>query len=156
MPQSRWGNAYLRLRLQRELAAGEKTYEELALEFDVTEDTISNFSKRYKLEIETIRRELADEFAGLWIAKKEARLAEFQQDVEDINDAVEAGDEDDWSKLLRVKHTALRYVAEELGHLPGRPQIHVENAKVTYQVEGVDLSLLHRAPGDGTVTADGA
>jgi hypothetical protein len=151
MPASRWGNAYLRLRLQREIAAGEKTYEQLAEEFDVTDDTISAFAKRYRDAIELIRQDFANEFAGLWIARKEARLAEFQQDVEDINEAVEAGDEEDWTKLLRVKHTALRYVAEELGHLPGRPQIHVEQAKVTYVVEGVDLSLLHTVPGKDTM-----
>ena len=150
---SRWANGYLRLRLIQELARGEKTHERLGEEFEVSPSTIGDFAKRYKREIEEAREDLSDVFAGLWVARKEARLAEYQQDIEDLTDAVELLEEPR-SKLLRVKHTALRYVAEELGHLPGRVQLHVENAKVTYAVEGVDLSKLRSVAVDGVTLDD--
>jgi predicted transcriptional regulator len=124
--------AWVRRRLVRDLATEEHTQSQLADQYGVTASAISNFKSRHRSEIEDVRRTLEDEFAGLWIARKELRLATLQQDVEDLGDSLEVD-------VVKVRHAALRQAADELGQIPSRAGIHVQNSTVTFQVEGVDL-----------------
>ncbi len=63
------------------------------------------------------------------------RLAELQEDCDRIGESMDP-------ELLAVKHKAIRHVSEELGQLPGRNNLVVNTAPVTYQIEGVDMETL--------------
>jgi hypothetical protein len=123
---------WAKTRLIRDLATGEKTQVQLAAEYGVVQSSISEFADRHRDEITGLRARVEDEWAALWAADKFNRVAEIQSDIEDI------GRSDD-EKLLRVKHAALRQIAEELGQL--KTQVEV-GGKVTYVIEGIDPSVL--------------
>jgi hypothetical protein len=133
--------------------------------------SVTDFRRRHQPEIEEAVQKIEDEFVGLWVASKAARLAEYQQDVEDANEIISeemgsrstpreqnpldpgANDEDDpplssapiW---VRLKGAALRAVAEELGQIPNRVRMDLGGTVVTYRIEGepgqaeVDLDQL--------------
>lgn len=133
-----------RLQLIRQIALGNKSLAQLCHEYDVGNGTVEAFAKRHAAEIQAVVDESAAEFTALWIAEKRNRLAEYQQDIEDINESLLSDDvkQSEKTQLFRVKHAALRQVAEELGHLPGRVQIRFEGPRVTYQIVGVDMDKL--------------
>jgi hypothetical protein len=138
------------MKLIRALATGEKTRAELARERGVTATAISEFRKRHADAIAEVAANVADEYAGLWIAQKRERLAAYQQNAEIIAAEIEAlrdgrvivhggeADDDDAElgdsdtdeplndvsgaigRLTRAYDRALRSVAEELGQLPTR------------------------------------
>lgn len=127
--------------LCHDLAAGEKTQVELAAEHGVTQPAIAMFKARNAARIAAVRERLDDEFAGLWIAQKRNRVAEYQSDVERINaksqkDGATMADAD----MLRVKGTFLKAVAEELGQLPAR--VNVSVSPVVHILEGVSREEL--------------
>jgi len=113
--------------LIRELALGVADDMELATRYEVKLPAIEMFKERHALDIERIRQSHVDdgepELAGLWIASKAKRIAEYQSDVERINEALELELD---NGLLRTKHNALHAAAEELAQLPTRssaPQV---------------------------------
>jgi len=112
-----------KLALLHDLAAGDLTMLEIAVKYDRAESTIYSIKKNNAEQIDAIRADHANEFAGLWVASKVNRVAEYQADIED--DDLDVGQ----------KHKALRAVAEELGQLTSKAEIQ---AAITYQVEGVD------------------
>lgn len=131
--------------LIRELAEGERTMRQLAETHGVAVSSIHEFSTRHAEEITHVRDNLEDEFAGLWVAKKSNRLAEYEADLdmiaEKLAEAEESGMEP--KDLVAAKHRALRAVAEELGQLPNRMSVSAEvQTRVTYTVPGVDVSDL--------------
>lgn len=136
MPQGDLERGWARARLILQLAQGELTQVQLAAEYGVDQSAVSLFNTRHRDEINLRRERLADQWAGMWIADKQNRIAEAQQDVEAINTAL-AGETDE--KLLRVKLAIMRQVAEELGQL--RTNIEV-GGTLTYAVHGVDMSKL--------------
>jgi hypothetical protein len=105
----------------RDLAMAAASMTELGEKYGVTIAAISHFNQDFAAEIEAVRNALlsdaGEEAAGLWIADKVKRIAEYQQDVDDINEIL-ADRLDD--RLVKVKHQALRAVAEELGALPNK------------------------------------
>jgi len=121
--------------LARDLAAGGQTQVELADKYSVTQQAISDFARRERDMIDAIRDDFANEFAGLWIARKEARLAAYERDVDDV-ERVE-GEDGVTPELRRVKQAALRAVAEELGQLPARLSVQMEGTIKTI-IEGID------------------
>lgn len=127
--------AWVRNKLIRELAEEKVTQVELAERYGVTPVSIGNFKKRHWTEITDVRDDLDNQFAGLWIAKKEARLAEYQDDVDRIGETLN-------HELLKAKQIALRSAAEEMGQLPSRFSMQVNTAPVTYKINGVDLEKL--------------
>lgn len=141
----------VKLRLCRELALKEVTRTALAKKYGVTSAAITLFAQRHKTIIDEMIKDIDNEFAGILIADKAKRIAEYQADVDLVNATVHGtgeGDETDRVEpvadpaLLRVKHRALRQVAEEMGHLPARVNVQVTGQSVTYVVEGVDLEAL--------------
>jgi predicted transcriptional regulator len=121
-----------RAALIRDLATGEKTQVQLGQEYGVTQGAVSQFADRHRDEITAVRTSIDDEWAALWVAQKFNRIAEMQSDIEAIEGTAD-------EKLLRVKHAALRQIAEELGQL----KTHVEvGGKVTYVIEGIDPEVL--------------
>jgi len=143
-----------RLQVMRELAAGGQSQEAIAAKHGVTQGAVSQFAKKYAVEIQEIRENMADEFAGLWITKKHNRLAMYEEiaaqalkptpkvtpagkvvrDVDPITGNVETVMEIDGRLAAQVAKQA----AEEMGQLPTRLQVSGEmNTTTTYRVEGV-------------------
>lgn len=118
-------------RLIRDFALGEKTGAELAVQYGVSQTSISQFKKRHALEIEEVRNNLADEYAGVWVAQKIDRIREYQQAAEKMA----AGSS---PRNAEVLVSILKAVAEELGQLPARTQVNVANTNVTYEIVGID------------------
>lgn len=133
---------YVASKLIRELAIDEKTQVQLAEEYGVAQSTVATFKKKHLARIEEVRENLADEFAGLWIAMKANRIAEYQSDVEVINEkAQKSGATVADSEMIRTKASLLKSVAEELGQLPGRSQVTI-NTPVVYEIHGLDKDAL--------------
>jgi hypothetical protein len=143
-----------RLQVMRLLALGELSQSQIGAQFGVTQQSVSEFAQRYATEIAEIRANLADEFAGLWIAKKVNRLAMYEEiaqqalkptpkvtpagkvvrDVDPATGTVETIMEIDGRLAAQVAKQA----AEEMGQLPTRLQVSGEmNTTTTYRVEGV-------------------
>jgi hypothetical protein len=129
-----------KLELIRDLAADESSIPELAAKYGRSVSGVKQLKARHLTEILAIRQRAANELVGLWIADKVNRVAEYEADVEAVNDALRADGLD--PNLLRAKHRALRSVAEELGALPTRPAVVVDSVHVTYTVEGIDPEAL--------------
>ena len=137
---------HVRARLIRELATGEHTQVELARRHGVDQSAISRFASRHAERIADVAGKLDDEFAGLWIAGKAARIAEYQQQVDDIADlmddperAARAGVQA--AEMFRTAQAALRAVSEELGQLPARVQVQ-HSGSLDVRLNGVDLAAL--------------
>jgi len=135
-----------RLALLRDLALGEWSDASIAQSVGVPTEIISDFRLTYSQEISEVRAALAGklaiESAGLWISKRQNRLAELQQDYEDIDlvidvmrenvdqlkhvsgaDDIKSGDRFDMNmllgsrrhqNLLRAKISILKAVSDEL------------------------------------------
>lgn len=138
--------------LMHKIARSETSHSALARALGVSHQAVMMFARRHAEEIAEIRTRLEDEFVTLWIADKINRLAEIQQDVEDVNTVIgsvfdpkdadaalaECADIPQW---IRLKHAALRAVAEELGQIPNKSSVQVEGEqKLTYNIVGVDMS----------------
>lgn len=130
---------WVKHKLMRELATNQKDTRTLGEEYGVSATAISKFRRRHQAEIDEIASDLENQFAALWIAGKAARIAEYQADVDMLSDVIQEVPTPD---LVKIKHAAMRAVAEELGQLPSRNNIQVNNAPVTYTVSGADMSRL--------------
>lgn len=126
---------WVKHRLVRDFALGEKTGMQLAKQYGVSQTSISAFKKRHAFEIEEVRNNLADEYAGVWVANKMARIQEYQQAAEKMANGTSPRNQE-------VLVSILKAVAEELGQLPARTQVQVNTAEVTYQIVGIDPELL--------------
>lgn len=140
-----------RLALLRDLAMGEWTYAEIAKQLQIPAKEISGFAEEHEAEIAEVRAalagELAIETAGLWISKKQNRLAELQAEYEDVDEALVAFGRDRWSThhkdMHRAKLSILRAVAEELGALPARSDApQRQGDTVHYIIESEDVEAL--------------
>ncbi|MGA5264276.1 hypothetical protein ACPCI0_29150 [Streptomyces griseoincarnatus] len=121
--------------LIRQLAMGELTQQRLGEMYGVSQASISRFASRYKGDIEMVRYRLAEQVqAGaehLWVVGKQNRLAEYQQTAERMSEL-------NTPRSHEIKISALKAVAEELGDLPARTQVNVEQNVVSYEIVGVD------------------
>ncbi len=109
---------------------------EIARKHGVSHQAISRFARDHYDEIEAIRQRLDDEFAGLWIARKEARISAYQEEYETARDARQSSHHE-WIKTrTQILHT----VAEELGQLPPRTQVAVVPVQhILISASGEDL-----------------
>lgn len=124
---------WVKHRLIRDFALGEKTGRQLAEQYGVSTTSISAFKKRFALEIEEVRNNLADEYAGVWVAQKLDRIREYQQAAEKMAQGSSP-------RNAEVLVSILKAVAEELGQLPARTQVNVQNTQVSYEIVGIDPS----------------
>lgn len=122
---------WVKQKLIKELALGVKMQSVLAEEYGVSKNSISLFKKRYAMEIEEAKKDLANEYAGNWIADKRNRLAELEAAATKM---AKGSSPRDAEVLVGI----LRAASEELGQLPARTQINVSTENVTYQIVGVD------------------
>lgn len=126
---------WVKHRLIRDFALGEKSGRELSLEYGVSQTSMSAFKKRNAMEIEEVRNHLADEYAGVWVAQKINRIREYQNAAEKMADGRSPRNQE-------VLVSILKAVAEELGQLPARQQVNVSTENVTYQIVGIDVGDL--------------
>jgi transcriptional regulator with XRE-family HTH domain len=122
---------WVKHRLVRDFALGEKNQKELAEQYGVSQTSISQFKKRHALEIEEVRNNLADQYAGVWVARKLDRIREYQNAAEKMASGESA-------RSQEVLVSILKAVAEELGDLPARQQINISQENVTYEIVGID------------------
>jgi hypothetical protein len=126
--------------LIHELARMEKTQIVLAREYGVTQGAVSQFQTRHQAEIDAVKLDIENEFAGLWVAKKVNRLAELESDIERIiqtnaGDTVRMAD----AEILRTKAALLRQIADELGQIPNKSHVKIESENVVrYLMTDVD------------------
>lgn len=123
---------WVKHRLIRDFALGEKSGKELAEIYGCSATSISQFKKRHALEIEEVRNNLADQYAGVWVAKKIERIREYQNAAEKMASGESA-------RSQEVLVSILKAVAEELGDLPARTQVNISNEEVTYQIVGLSV-----------------
>jgi len=119
-----------RLALIRDIAMNELSTRELAQKTGQTQAAIASFREEHTTEIAEVRAalagQLAIETAGLWISKKQNRLAEYQAQAEDIRDFLEDLRRDGvrWSRahrdMLKVYLDLMHSTADELGAYPQR------------------------------------
>lgn len=145
------------LELISTLAFGELTFAEIARNLgpDIHIADIQAFAESHPNEITEVRAalagQLAIETAGLWISKKQNRLAEYQADVEDLNSVLEALREvghlgtKQHHETIKVKISALRAAADELA--PKGYQLRREPDKddknvVHYVIEDPDIEAM--------------
>lgn len=125
-----------RREIQRALADGTEKRAAIARRFGVTAGYITQFAKQYAREIDDIRRDLDNEFAGLWIASKVNRVIAYQADyARTLTDPKSTHHE--W---VKARAQILHQVAEEMGQLPPRATLTI--IPVKHVVEGVDLEVL--------------
>jgi predicted transcriptional regulator len=118
----------------RLLAVNELTQKAIAERYGVQQSAVSSFSRRYADRIAEVRAELDNALAGLWIAKKENRVAHYMDMAEESDDVnLDA----DWNERRRVKAAALRAVADELGQIPNRSTVTVDQT-VRFEVSGAE------------------
>jgi hypothetical protein len=129
LPERRRITGHEKLTLCRELATAGKTRAALAREYGISRGAMTEFAQRNAREIDAIKARLDDEFAGLWIARKAARIAEYQHDLERIAD----NPHHEW---VKARTAILKAVAEELGQLP--PRVSVAVIPAQHVLIGVD------------------
>lgn len=125
-----------RRQLCRELAIGQPTRAALARKYGVARSTITEFAKRHAAEIDAIKADLDNEFAGLWVADKASRIAAYQADLEMSLSGPYAAH----YEHVRTRQAGLRAIAEELGQLPPRATVAV--VPVQHILDGVDVDQL--------------
>lgn len=124
---------WVRRALCRDLALSNVTQSDLAEKYGVTGGAITQFKQRNAQEIEAIRADSADEYAGLLLAQKQARIATYSEMIEDAH---ARGDAKTAGRLLRQ-------IAEELGALPQRVAISGQlDTQSRYVIDGVDMEAL--------------
>lgn len=143
-----------RRQIVRELALGGFTQQVLADKYGVSQPAIAQFKARNADEIEAVRANADDEFAGILIAQKAARLASLAEIhekamkpvpkvgnngkvVERINPIT--GEHETLHEIDgRLAAQVLKQAAEEMGQLPTRLQISGDmQTTTTYRIEGV-------------------
>lgn len=115
-----------RLALIREIATSDMSFAEIAARHEAGEQDILAFASRFADEIAEVKRAttgaMSLEVAGLWVTKRENRLAEIQRDLElvevKIRNMIRSKSDEprDLAVLLRVRLEALRAAASELSN----------------------------------------
>jgi hypothetical protein len=142
-----------RLRLIADLAMNELSHREIASRIGVTTEDVYDFAEDHVMEISEVRSALAGklaiESAGLWISKKQNRLAEYQAEAEEIRDFLSQLRQSNirWSRshrdMLRTYLEILRHTADELGAYPQRQSAPARQGQtVHYVIETDDTRAL--------------
>lgn len=132
---------WIKLATQRDLAEGKLSMTEIAAKLDISINAVSQFAKRHAPVIEAMRADLQNEMAGLWVAEKQNRIAVLQEDIENADFLQSILPGGDSGAVARIKHNALKQVAEELGQIPNKSQVQ-HTGKVEYNFVGIDTADL--------------
>lgn len=111
------------------------------------------FAQEHEQEITAIREAMVSntsiDMAGLWVADKRKRVAEFQATIEDIDQTIQElrAEGSPWSRshrdMERIKLDLYRQVADELGAYPQRTAAPARQGQnVHYVIESEDTEAL--------------
>lgn len=132
-----------RAALVRDLAIGEESRQQLAEKYGRSLDAINGFAARNAPEIRLAKAAIAakptDEMVAIAIARKQDRIADADQDWEDIKAILEDPNLSPTQRkgYLLLKSKLRREVAEERGELPVRAQLELETGpRLTHEVVG--------------------
>jgi hypothetical protein len=142
-----------RLALIRDLATAEWSDGSLASMYDMTAADIAIFRYTYAEEIAEVSNALSGTLdistAGMWLSKKQQRLAEYQQAIEDIDETIAQlrASGVTWSRahrdLFRARLDLYRQAADELGAYPQRASAPVRQGQgVQYIIDSEDQEHL--------------
>lgn len=136
----------VKVKLIRQLALGELSQAELARRHDVTPAAMTRFVQRHAERIAEVASKLDDQFAGIELADKVARVAVLNQqvlaDLELLADPDTAGKAGvQRAEMVRVIQSGVRAIADELGQIPARVQVQHSGA-LDVRLNGVDLAAL--------------
>lgn len=135
--------------LARELALTDTSQTALAEKYGVVQSSIAEFKQRRAEEIAAIAADADNEYAGMWIAQKQARLAELSRIFDTamaptpkITNKGALARAEDGTVINeidgRAAMQALKQAAEELGQLATRVNIAGGlDVRTNYTVEGV-------------------
>jgi hypothetical protein len=150
-PQSGISNLYRgheKRQLILDLAMGEIAHREIAQRERVSLKDLQEFAREHERDIlecqQMLIGKLAEEVAGLWISKKANRLAEYQEQIEEIRlTLAELYDKGSyWSRnhrdMLRVYMDLFRLTAEELGAYPQRASAPAQTGNAVHYVIETD------------------
>lgn len=106
----------------------------------VSAKRVYDFLQEHQFEVEQVRADRDNDYAGQWTANKAIREAAHEQFIEDIEAQLEGGWKEDpnvYAKLRRLQMLSLRYIEESRGELPQRLQVIADSdVSVRYTVEG--------------------
>lgn len=144
---------YEKLSLIADLAMGELSHAEIARREGFPEAFVTDFADQHRNEIAEVSAalagQLAIETAGLWVTRKQNRLAEYQDQIEEIRnlmaDLRDSGQR--WSRshrdMLRAYLDLFRQTADELGAYPQRSAPPArQGSTVHYVIETDDQEAL--------------
>jgi len=116
---------------------------QLAAKYGCTQSSISEFITRHADEVASKKQALSDELHGLWVADRSARMAEYQQTLDDLEGFVSNSSMSDKEarEAVALKLRTLRQVADELGQVPQRSP-GTTGGTVTISIDGVELGDL--------------
>lgn len=117
------------------LATGDKTHDEIAAEFDCSRQVISRVNRKYREAIDQAAKAIDDEYAGILYADQANRLAAYDNLAQRLLANPDLPRE---PGLMRAVLTALKSIAEERGHLPGRVTVQGSmDTRTRYTIDGV-------------------
>lgn len=123
-------------------AEGESNKNIAAL-LDISEKAAQNLRKVYESQINDKQQNMEDEFNGLWVARKAARIAQYQDYIERVDEFLDAvGVVGVDAPLIRAAQTSLNAVAEEMGQLTTRSKIELEGSRLEVTLNGVGVEDL--------------
>lgn len=139
----------------RDLALSGLTQAAIAEKYGVTPGAITQFKQRNAQEIQAVAAAADDDYAGILIAEKAARLAAYQ-DIHErameptpkiTNKGTVVVDPVTGEYVYEINAgaamTALKSAAEEMGQLPTRLQIQGDmQTTTTYRIENVEPGAL--------------
>jgi len=138
---------YERLRLLRDLATGAGQSQELASlarQYNISQSELRIFQRDHQEEISELSSALSQgsniETAGMWITRKENRIAELEHEAEEIRDTLEDYRQDgiSWSRahrdMIRTYLEILRSVADETGAYPQRQSSPRQSGQTVHYV----------------------
>lgn len=127
-----------RYALLRDIAEDTMTMDAMAEKYGLAgKSSVGVYKRKYADEIKELRDNAEDEWAGIWVADKRKRIEEYQSIVEEVEEDLRLNGQD--AALQRVRMTALKSIAEELGQLPSRVVIRQVGQKADYSLDGVDF-----------------
>lgn len=142
-----------KLALIRDLAMKEWDTPSLATMYGMTRSEVIGFMALHAQEIAEVSAALAGTLdistAGMWVTKRQARLAEYQSQIEDIDKVIQRLSEQgiDWSRahrdMYRARLDLYRAVADELGAYPQRAAAPPRQGQgVIYSIEADDREAM--------------
>jgi hypothetical protein len=145
----------MRLCLMRDIAIGEKSDPAMCQTYGLSASDLPRFAAEYADEIADIAQAIqgaADQaLAGLWVTRRQNRLAEIQSDIDDVNATIQEMREEggrlilqfalgkSYQSLLRTKLAMLKGAAEEVDGPRHRDEPEAANA-VHYVIEADDFT----------------